>query len=460
MKTKSGVLITLALVLMYSLASGNHVVADEVPDLRTRKTGSDWPGFLGPTGDSKSPEKLKKIDWGQSGLPVVWEKRIGMSYGAPTISKGRLFIFDRYGDKVRLTCMKSETGDELWRFEYPTDYEDMYGYNNGPRSCPVVDEDRVYIFGAAGMLHCVNVLDGKLLWAVDTTARFNVAQNFFGIASAPVVEDNLLIVHIGGSPPGSARDVLSARGRLKGNGSGIVAFDKLTGEVVYQTTDELASYATPVFATIDSRRWGFMFARGGLVGFEPQTGKVDFHYPWRARKLESVNASNPVVVGDLVFISETYGPGSSLLKVRPGGYDVLWTDASRGFFQKAMMLHWNTAIHHEGYLYGCSGQHANRSELRCVELQTGEVVWSHRVNERTSLLYVDGHFITLGEYGSLMLVRATPEKFDVVAHVELGRKLIKHPAWAAPVLSHGLLYIRGGDRLVCLDLSPSAQSAD
>ena len=451
---------TLALVLMYSLASSNHVVADEVPDLRTRKTGRDWPGFLGPTGDSKSPEKLQKTDWAKSGLPVVWSKQIGTSYGAPTISKGRLFIFDRYGDKVRLTCMKSETGDELWRFEYPTDYEDMYGYNNGPRSCPVVDEDRVYIFGAEGMLHCVTVLDGKLLWTVDTTARFNVAQNFFGIASAPVVEDNLLIVHIGGSPPDSARDVLSARGRIKGNGSGVVAFDKLTGEVVYQTTDELASYASPVFATIDSRRWGFMFARGGLVGFEPQTGKVDFHYPWRARKLESVNASNPVVVGDLVFISETYGPGSSLLKVRPGGYDVVWTDASRGFFQKAMMLHWNTAIHHEGYLYGCSGRHANRSELRCIELQTGEIVWSHRINERTSLLYVDGHFITLGEYGSLMLIRATPEKFDVVAHVELGRKRIKHPAWAAPVLSHGLVYIRGRDRLVCLDLSPSEQSSD
>lgn len=455
METKSTVLTMLAVILMYNLIGGNHAGAEPVPDLGTRQTGSDWPRFLGPTGDSKSPEKLENTDWSKSGLPVVWSKQIGISYGAPTVSKGRLFMFDRYGDKARLTCMKSETGDELWRFEYPTDYEDMYGYNNGPRSCPVVDEDRVYIFGAAGMLHCVNVLDGKLLWAVDTTAQFNVAQNFFGIASAPVVEGNLLVVHIGGSPPGSPPDILSARDRLKGNGSGLVAFDKLTGEIVYQTSDELASYATPVFATIDGRRWGFIFARGGLVGFQPQTGKVDFHYPWRARKLESVNASNPVVVRDLVFISETYGPGSSLLKVRPGGYEVVWTDASRRFFQKAMMLHWNTAIHHEGYLYACSGRHANRSELRCVELQTGEVVWSHRVNERTSLLYVDGHFITLGEYGSLMLIRATPEKFDRVAHVELGRKLIKHPAWAAPVLSHGFLYIRGGNRLVCLDLNPT-----
>ena len=28
------------------------------------------------------------------------------------------------------------------------------------------------------------------------------------------------------------------------------------------------------------------------------------------------------------------------------------------------------------------------------------------------------------------------------------------PFWAAPILSHGLLYIRGNERLVCLELIP------
>ena len=109
--------------------------------------------------------------------------------------------------------MESTTGDELWRFEYQTDYEDMYGYNNGPRCCPVVDGDRVYIFGAEGMLHCVRVSDGEGLWKIDATAQFNVVQNFFGVASTPAVEGELLIVQIGGSPPGSPRDIWAANGR-------------------------------------------------------------------------------------------------------------------------------------------------------------------------------------------------------------------------------------------------------
>jgi len=265
----------------------------------------------------------------------------------------------------------------------------------------------------------------------------------------------LLIVQIGGSPPGSPKDIWGANGKPKPNGSGIVAFNKYTGEVVYQIADELASYASPVFATIDGRRWGFAFLRGGLIGFEPATGKIDFHYPWRHPKIESVNASSPVVAGDFVFISESYGIGSSVIQVRSGGYRVVWKDrASRR--NKAMALHWNTAIHHEGYLYACSGRHSNGAELRCVELKTGKVAWAHRVDERASLLWVNDYFIYLGEYGRLMLLKCTPAKLEVISEVvptdEHGEPLIKYPAWAAPVLADGHLYIRGKNRLICFAL--------
>ena len=453
--------IYLAVVLMLSTISFANVHGSEPeiqpPDLRTRKLGSDWNRFLGPTGDSKSSETSLLTSWSPAGPPVVWEKEIGTSYGAPTVSQGRLFMFDRHGGLARLTCMRSETGDELWRFEYPTDYEDLYGYNNGPRTCPVVDGNRVYIFGPEGMLHSLAVSDGKLLWSIDTSAKFHVVQNFFGVGSAPVVEGELLIVQIGGSPPGRTKNLLSARSPVQGNGSGVVAFNKWTGEVVYRITDELASYTTPVLATINGRRWCFTFTRGGLVAFEPRSGTVDFQYPWRSKKFESVNASNPVVVGDLVFISETYGPGSSLLKVRPGGYKVVWKDSERRR-NKAMQLHWSTAIHHEGYLYGYSGRHSRGCELRCVELGTGKVIWSHRTDERGSLLYADGRFISLGEFGTLTLMRPNPKELEVVSQVllidETGEERIKYPAWAAPVLSNGFLYLRGKDRLVCLDLLP------
>ncbi|HEX3872257.1 MAG TPA: PQQ-binding-like beta-propeller repeat protein, partial [Pirellulales bacterium] len=360
---------------------------------------------------------------------------------------------------ARLQCMNSETGEHLWKFEYPSDFEDMYGYDNGPRSQPVVDGDRVYTFGPEGVLHCLRVDTGEVVWKVDTAKEFGVIQNFFGVGSTPVIDGELLIANIGGSPPEDQNVPPGQLDRVSGNGSGVVAFDKHTGKVVYRFSNDLASYASPTLATIDGRAWCFVFGRAGLTGFDPTSGKQDFYFPWRAGILESVNASTPVVAGDRVFISETYGPGSALLKVHPGGYDVVWKDEPRTR-EKAMQLHWNTPIYHEGHLYGSSGRHPNAAELRCVELATGKVKWSEPGLMRSSLLYVDGHLICLGEQGELYLLRATPEKFDKISHVTLsqnGTRLLKAPCWAAPILAHGLLYVRGKDRLVCLDLIPDAK---
>jgi len=423
------------------------------------KRGSDWPTFLGPTRDSKSPETGILTSWPEDGPRVVWHRRIGESYGIGSISKGSFFQFDRHDDNARLTRMDARTGEDIWKFEYPTDYVDMYGYNGGPRCSPVIDEDRVYVFGVEGMLYCLRASDGEPIWNVDTAKQFGVVQNFFGVGSNPVVEGRLLIVMVGGSPPESQDVPRGGLNRVVGNASGFVAFEKMTGEVAYHITDELASYAPPKLATINGRRWCFGFARGGLVGFEPATGRVDFRYPWRAKLLESVNASSPVVVGDQVFISETYGPGSSLLKVRPGAYDIVWRDEPRSR-NKAMQTHWNTPIYHDGYLYGSSGRHTHEAELRCIHWATGEIAWSVPRLTRMSLLYVDGHFVCLGEYGHLLLVKADPTEFQLVASTLLcdedGKRLLEYPCWAAPILSHGLLYVRGKDRLVCLELIPQA----
>jgi outer membrane protein assembly factor BamB len=447
------------------LATSAETGAKELPaDLWTRKTGDDWPAFLGPTGDSVSREKGILKDWPKGGPRVVWQQPLGIGYSMPTVSRGRLFVFDRIRNRCRLRCWNAETGASIWSFEYDTDYRDKYNYNGGPRCSPVVDGDRVYAFGPEGMLHCVNVADGKPTWKLDTNAEFGVIQNFFGVGSTPVVEGDLLLVQVGGSPKGS--DTVSFED-LKGNGSGLVAFDKHTGKVEWKVGDELASYSSPVVRTFGKRRLALLFARGGLLGVDVATGKQDFRYPWRSSMLESVNASNPVVVGDRVLISECYEVGSSLLGLKPGGFEKVWTDADLPARRRRLKCHWMTPIHVDGYVYGSSGRHTSDAELRCVELATGKVVWKEPNLTRCSLLLVDGHFVCLGEDGRLRLLRVNPKKYDEVASVQLrmpakdgsydpdGEELLDYPCWAAPILSHGLLYVRGEKRLVCLELIPA-----
>jgi outer membrane protein assembly factor BamB len=464
---------------------------DDVPDLRSRKTGSDWPYFLGPTRDGVSTEKGIIAPWPEQGLRLMWFERMGTGYVMPAISKGRCFVFDglakdRTAEKQRLRCLKSETGKLLWTFEYPSDYRDIIGYDTGPRCSPIVDGGRVYIYGPEGILHCLSVVDGKVIWKVDTVARFGIVQNFFGVGSTPVIEGDLLIAQVGGSPPDSP-DINS--NRVINNGTAIVAFDKYTGKIKHWIGDELASYAGPVLATIDGRRRCLMFARGGLLCVDPMSWKVDFHYPWRAKEIYSVNASNPVAVGDKVFVSECYQIGGSLLKIKGSDYEVVWNDKDKGR-DKSMMCHWMTPIHHNGYLYGCSGRNEPDAQLRCIQLETGKVMWNDRGFERTSLLMVDGHFVCLDERGLVLLLKVNPEKLEVVSrlnnilHPNVGASfasmivafpeqagtlaalarfhqlyletpiLLEKPCWAAPILAHGLLYLRGKDHLICLELIP------
>src|SRR5206468_5791078 len=145
---------------------------------------------------------------------------------------------------------------------------------------------------------------------------------------------------------------------------------------------------------------------------------IDFQFPWRARVLESVNASDPLIIGDRVFITETYGPGSALLQIDRGSPKVVWSDAERRR-DKRMQCHWMTPIHVDGYLYGSSGRHENNAELRCIELATGKVIWSEPNLTRSSLLQVDGHFVCLSEEGVLRLLKINPKKYEEVSQMDL-----------------------------------------
>jgi outer membrane protein assembly factor BamB len=416
---------------------------------------SDWPGFLGPHRNGKSDEHGLPASFPTSGPPVVWQKPVGTGYAAPAISGDRLFHFARFGDNARLSCLNARTGAEIWKSEYPTEYEDLMNYNNGPRATPLIDGPNVYTFGAKGVLQCVRVADGQKIWRIDTTNQFGVVKNFFGVGSSPLVWHDLLLVNVGGSPPGGAKDVFAANGDVQSDGSCVVAFDKNSGAVRWKTGDDLASYSSPVLATINGRDVIFMFARSGLLAIDPAKGETAAKFPWRARRLESVNASTPIVIGNEIFISETYEIGSALVRFDGTAFEEIWTDRNRRRSQ-AMALHWNTPIEHQGYLYGSSGYHTEEAELRCVDWKTGKVMWNEPNMGRSSLTLVDSTLVCLSEDGTLRLIKATPDRYTEVAKWELTAEdktpLLPSPAWSAPALSHGLLYLQGTNRLVCLKL--------
>ena len=135
------------------------------------------------------------------------------------------------------------------------------------------------------MLHCLDANNGNVVWKKDLNEQFGVIQNFFGIASTPTVFEDLIIVMVGGSPAESQKIAPGKLNKVKPNGSGIVAFDKLTGEVRYQAVNDLASYSSLRVADINGEPTLLAWMRASLYGLEPKTGKEKFSFYWRAKKL-------------------------------------------------------------------------------------------------------------------------------------------------------------------------------
>ena len=417
----------------------------------------DWPGFLGRGRDGKSSETGIATDWGNGRLQMLWDVELGEGYGIGSVVGNRFYQLDRVGREGRLRCLDTRNGETVWEYRYPVQYQDLYGYDSGPRASPFIDGERVYIYGVTGQLHCLDAGRGNLLWKRDLNSDYDVVQNFFGVGSSPLVYQDEVLVMVGGSSPDSKDAAPGRLDQVSPNGSLVVVLDKQTGEIRRAFGDDLASYASIRVARIHDRDVVIVWGREKLAGFDLASGEVLFEKPFRARLLESVNAASPVVQDNRIFFSECYGPGGLLIELdkefRPR---VVWSDGGRR--ARSLATHRNTAILHQGLLYGSSGRQTSDAVLRCVDWQTGEVKWSAEGYGRSSLTYVDGHLVVVDERGELFLVRATDESFERVTTWSPGDqdrvRSLKYPCWAAPVISLGRLYVRSRDRLVCFQLIP------
>ena len=417
----------------------------------------DWTPFLGPSHNAVSTETpLRRM----FPPPLVWEFQSGSGYASPAIAGKKLVFVHRVGDEEIVECLHAETGADQWRFRYPTAYEDRYGYNNGPRSSPVIDGNHVFSIGAEGKFHALDLETGEVLWRRDFRMEYGATQDFFGVSSSPLVERDVVIVNVGGAEQAC-----------------VVGFDRTTGRERWRAGNWGPSYASPVPATIHGQRRVFVFAggesnppEGGLLSIDPVTGNVDFSVSHRSRTYESVNAACPVVFGDKIFISASYRTGGTLVQVQPDfSHQVVWST-------QEFALHFNTPIYRDGMLFGFDGRNQGDASLACVDVETGRIVWrevptwTETVSQngqtresilgtaRGSLLAADGLFLCLGEFGHLLWLDLTDKGYVEVARTWL---FAARESWTLPVLSHGLLYVKQNTRdlttgaeprLLCYDL--------
>lgn len=380
--------------------------------------GDDWPQFLGPNRNGQSTETRWSSDWPDVGPPVLWKTNVGVGHSSVAISDGRLFTMGNKNDVDTVYCLDPQTGAGRWKYSYRC----KAGPYPGPHSTPTVDGAVVFTYSREGDLLCLEAKSGKPIWARNLKVELKSKGPRWDYACSPLVLGRMLIVHVGGK------------------GSSVVALDKSDGKLIWQCGDEVPSHSSPITFQVDGKTRIAMFTATALLGVDSASGKQLWQYPWENRPY-NVSAT-PIVSGDKVFISSAYGGGCALLKVAGDRVSEVW----RG---RQMSNHFNNCMLWKGYLYGTHGHTGGSPPLRCLDFQTGEVMWSHRIRGGAALLLAGGKLILLTGEGELRAVDPSPDGYKEVARA----KVLNPVCWTPPVLSGGRIYGRNNDGdLVCLDV--------
>ena len=299
--------------------------------LARQACAGDWPQILGPHRNGQADgEQLTA--WPAAGPPLVWSRAVGQGFAGVAVVGSRAILFHRVGDDLLAEALDANTGKTLWKTTFETRYRGSISPDNGPRCVPLVHENRVYLFGPSGELACVALDSGKTVWARNVDQDFKAPEGYFGAGSSPIVEGDKLLLNVGG------RD-----------GAGIVAFSLADGKTLWKSTDEAASYSSPVVTTLGGRRQVVFVTRLNVVSLDPQGGKVQFQFPFGQRG-PTVNAANPLVLGDHLFVSASYGVGATWAKIGPQGATPVWES------DEVMSSQYTTCVEKDGVLYGIDGR--------------------------------------------------------------------------------------------------------
>ncbi len=410
----------------------------------TSAPADDWPQWRGPGRDGV---------WRETGivetlakLKVRWRVPVSSGYSGPTVAGGRVYLTDRVSKPKqieRVHCFDWETGKESWSFAYDCEYRNVQ-YVAGPRASVIVHDGLAYALGTMGHLHCFDAATGALRWNRDLNAEYQIRMPIWGIAGAPLVEGDLLIVQIGGS-----------------SGACLVAFDRRTGEEKWKALDDRASYSAPIVIDQAGRRVLVCWTGDNVVGLNPQTGEGYWQHPFPPSRMVLAIAT-PVFHNNLLFVSGFYD-GSLLLRVHPDRLAVEAVWRRKGADERQTeSLHSliSTPILIGDYIYGVDSY----GELRCLELGTGDRVWEDQTavpKARWSTIHFTKHrdrIWMFNERGELLITTLSPEGLNVISRVQLiepTRDQLNRRdgvCWSHPAYAYKHVFARNDRELICASL--------
>lgn len=383
----------------------------------TAHAEAPWGQWRGPTRDGfVAAERRWPDGLDETRLEKRWRADLGPSYSGPVIA-GKAVIVTETRDKKteHVRAIDRATGAELWQASWEGSLKvPFFAASNGSwiRSTPCVDGDRVYVAGMRDVLVCLDVATGREIWRLDFIQELKSPLPSFGFVSSPLVRGDHVFVQAG---------------------AGFVKVDKKTGRIVWRVLDDGggmmgSAFSSPYPVELSGVPQILVQTRDDLTGVDPETGTV--LWKTKVEAFRGMNIVTPTVHDGKVFTT-SYGGGSWLFAVDPARADKpveqVWRNKIQGYMSSPIVI--------GGHAY----MHLRNQRFACLDLASGKEAWVTKPFGRYWSLVAQGdRILALDETGDLRLIRATPEKYDLVGEANVA----KAESWAHLAVDGDEVYVR------------------
>lgn len=384
-------------------------------------TTNDFAQFMGRDRNGSVAGPALARDWQARPPQLIWRKAVGPGWSGFAVQGTAALTQEQRADQELVVCYNLLTGQVVWSHADEAHYRTTIA-GEGPRATPTIAGNRVYTLGATGILNCLELSTGKLIWKKDIVVENGSKVPEWGFSGSPLIVDHRVIVSAGGT-----------------NGRSLVAYDQTTGAFVWGGGNARTGYSSPLPATLGERRQVLIFNEDGIAGHDTETGRLLWSHPWRGGH---PHVALPLIVPqDRVLVSSGYGTGSELLQIGrdpQGKFSVvpLWKSIR-------LKAKFNNPVQREGYVYGLDD-----GILACLDLADGRLKWKEGRYGHGQIILTGGLLLIGAEDGRVVLVEATP-----VGHRELTQfQALNDKTWNPPALMGEYLMVRNHKEAACYRL--------
>ena len=380
----------------------------------SQNSNTDWPQWRGPNRDGIVASFSVPNPWPNQ-LTLRWKVEVGEGYATPLLFGDNVFMFTREGDEEIMRALDARTGRTRWQSSYPAPF--TYGaggaepHGPGPKATPTFKDGNLYTLGLGGVVTAFDAETGAQLWQVAEPP----VGPLYGTAMSPLVEQGLVIVHVGGHDQGA-----------------LTAFDTTTGEVRWSWEDDGPSYASPIVADLHGTRQIITLSQDRVIGVSALTGTLLWERPFTTDYTQ--NTIDPILVNDTVVVAGFQKPTSAFRIVNQQDQwatEDVWTNDE-------ISLYMANGVLTDDILFGLSQR--NSGQYFLLDVTTGETLWTSEGRQATNAAIVKAGetLFILEDDAELIIGTADTSEFKEIKRYDVA----DNQTWAPPTISGNRLFIK------------------